>query len=166
MIEIVLISGSARNDGDSQLVINYFKQNSNWRLLDLSNYHITPYDYAHLNKADDFLPLIKDILLQQKTIVFLTPVYWYAMSGQLKVFIDRFTDLITIEKEWGRKLKGMGIAVITTSNGNNLGEAFWLPFTNTADYLGMKYLGNLHTINGVGNLQEFQKLIEGKTQSL
>ncbi len=39
------------------------------------------------------------------------------------------------------------MVVITTSNGNNLGDKFWLPFQETANYLGMDYLCNLHTIH-------------------
>jgi hypothetical protein len=38
------------------------------------------------------------------------------------------------------------MAAITCSIGDNLGDLFWLPFIETANYLGMKYLGNLHTI--------------------
>lgn len=165
-MKIALISGSARKDGDSQKVIQYFQDNTTWRLEDLSQYSISPYDYDHMNKDDDFLPLIKDIIQQQQTIVFLTPVYWYAMSGPLKIFIDRITDLITIEKDWGRKLRGMGMAALSTSNGNNLGDAFWLPFSMTAAYLGMEYLGNLHTIKGKGDLDLFRRTIEEKTSKL
>ena len=49
------------------------------------------------------------------------------------------------EKDLGRKLRGKQMAVISTSNGNNLGDNFWLPFKASAEYLGIKYLGNLHT---------------------
>ncbi|MCP4458779.1 MAG: NAD(P)H-dependent oxidoreductase [Cytophagales bacterium] len=35
-----------------------------------------------------------------------TPVYWYSMSGIMKVFLDRIYDVLTIEKELGRKLHG------------------------------------------------------------
>ena len=38
------------------------------------------------------------------------------------------------------------MAVITSSVGGNLGEQFWIPFIHTAQYLGMGYLGGLHTI--------------------
>lgn len=162
-MDIVLLSGSARKDGDSQLILDYFSKHNRWRLIDLNDYSFSYYDYEHANRGDEFLPLVKDIIQHQKTIVFLTPVYWYAMSGLMKVFLDRMTDLITIEKDWGRKLRGMGLGVITTSNGNNLGEDFWLPFSKTAEYLGMLYLENLHTLNGQGDLEKFRLAIESKT---
>jgi hypothetical protein len=42
--------------------------------------------------------------------------------------------------------------------GDHLGDLFWLPFSSTAAYLGMHYLGNLHCISGQiddNELQEF-----------
>ena len=78
-------------------------------------------------------------------LILATPVYWYSMSAIMKTFLDRFTDLLTIEKDLGRKLRGKGMAVISCSNGGNLGDYFWLPFSKSASYLGMIYLGDLHT---------------------
>ena len=85
------------------------------------------------------------------------------MSGIMKVFFDRFTDLLTIEKELGRKLRGKKMAVMSCSIGENLGQIFWLLFSETAKYLGMEYIGNSHTITGENNelkITEFIKLIE------
>ena len=56
---------------------------------------------------------MKTIISKYDTIIFATPVYWYSMSGILKVFIDRITDLLTIEKELGRKLRGKKMAVVS-----------------------------------------------------
>ena len=73
------------------------------------------------------------------------------MSGIMKVFFDRLTDLLTIKKELARKLRGKKMAVISCSNGENLGEYFWLPFSESAQYLGIEYIGNTHTIAGEKN---------------
>lgn len=54
----------------------------------------------------DYLNLMKQILDKYETLILATPVYWYSMSGIMKVFFDRLTDLLTIEKEFGRKLRG------------------------------------------------------------
>jgi len=59
--------------------------------------------------------------------------------------------------------RGMKMAVINCSNGDNLGEYFWLPFIETAKYLRMKYIGHVHTITGKDNdlkISEFIKWIE------
>lgn len=159
----VIIVGSARNDGDTAALVNKLKELADWDIVDLNDYDIGFYDYEHLNRQDDFLPLIKKLIDQYDTFIFATPVYWYAMSGIMKVFFDRISDLLTIEKALGRRLRGKNMAVISTSNGNNLGESFWLPFTASAEYLGMTYLANLHTISGRMNhdeLNQFKESVE------
>jgi len=144
----IIISGSARNDGDTIKVVNDLAKQLKCEVIDLNNYNFSYFDYEHLNRNDDFLPLMKNIISNYELFIFATPVYWYAMSGIMKVFFDRITDLLTIEKDLGRQLRGKYMAAISCSNGNNLEENFWLPFSKSAEYLGMKYLGHLHTFNG------------------
>ena len=159
----VIIVGSSRNDGDTANLTKQLIEKSNWDILNLNDYEFSYFDYKHENKNDDYLNLMKKIVEKYETLIFVTPVYWYSMSGIMKVFFDRFTDLLTIEKELGRKLRGKKMAVLSCSIGENLGEYFWLPFSETAKYLGMEYIGNLHTITGEENelkITEFIELIE------
>src|SRR5690606_5501966 len=107
--------------------------------------NISHFDYEHLNRNDDFIKLIQTILNKYDVLIFATPVYWYAMSGIMKVFFDRLTDLLRIEKDTGRKLRNKYMAVLSCSNGDNLGDSFWLPFKKSAEYLGMFYIADLHT---------------------
>ena len=159
LIKKVLIVGTSRNDGDTFKLINGVIEQSNWDLINLSDYNFSYYDYKNENRNDDYLALIKQILEKYDTLIFATPIYWYSMSGIMKVFFDRFTDLLTIEKELGRKLRGKKMGVISCSIGENLGENFWLPFIETAKYLGMEYLGNIHTIVGENNSGEIAEFI-------
>jgi multimeric flavodoxin WrbA len=89
---------------------------------------------------------MKEIIEKYDTLIFATPIYWYSMSGIMKVFFDRFSDLIRIEKDWGRKLRGKKMAVISNSHDfeNDLEYDFYIPFRKSAEYLGMKYIGNKH----------------------
>lgn len=162
-MKTVVIVGSSRNDGDTAILTNELMKKSKWDLINLSDYNFSYYDYEHQNKHDDYLTLMGRIINEYDTLIFATPVYWYSMSGIMKVFIDRITDLLTIEKELGRKLRGKKMAVISCSNGGNLADHFWLPFSESAKYLGMEYIGNTHTISGEMNepkIAEFIKLIE------
>ncbi len=159
----IVIAGSSRNDGDTATLTKELIKQSKWDLLDLNDYNFSYFDYKHENRNDDYLPLIKELIQKYDTLIFATPIYWYSMSGIMKVFFDRFTDLLTIEKELGRKLRGKKMAVISCSIGDNLGENFWFPFSETAKYLGMEYIGNIHTVTGENNRQkitEFINLIE------
>lgn len=148
MSRTVIIFGSSRKNGATGTVANHLRQLLNCDLIDLNDYEIGYYDYTHRNKQDGYLPLIKDIIDQYEVLIFATPVYWYAMSGIMKVFIDRLTDLLEMEKEWGRKMRGKSMAVLSSSTGDNLGVDFWLPFKEIANYMGMIYLGNIHMVEG------------------
>ena len=105
----------------------------------LSDYKIGHYDYQGKNETDDFLPLIKKLLLYSVWI-FATPVYWYSMSGLLKVFFDRFTDLISCHKEIVNNLKGKTTFLVCTSSSGKP-ETFESPIAETFSYLGMVYDG-------------------------
>jgi hypothetical protein len=78
------------------------------------------------------------------------------MSGIMKVFFDRFSDLIRVEKETGRKLRGKNMFVISNSHGDNIDASFYIPFQKSADYLGMNYTGELH-VNADKN-KEFKNI--------
>ena len=158
-MKTVIISGSSRNDGDTKTLTNELVKKSNWDSIDLNDYNIGYYDYMYQNRNDDYIKLMQKIINKYDTLVFATPVYWYSMSGIMKVFFDRITDLLEIEKDLGRKLRGKNMAAISCSIGNNLGDIFWLPFSETANYLGMEYLGNLHTITGKKNDLELENSI-------
>ena len=159
----IIIVGSSSNDGDTAKLAKQLIEKSEWDLINLNDYKFSYFDYEHKNRNDDYLNLMKNIVEKYETLIFVTPVYWYSMSGIMKVFFDRFTDLLTIEKELGRKLRGKKMAVMSCSVGENLGENFWLPFSETAKYLGMEYIANSHTIAGEKNelkVAEFIKQIE------
>ena len=159
----VVIVGSSRNDGEALNLTKQLIEKSKWDLINLNDYDFSYFDYEHKNRNDDYLRLMRKIVKKYEILIFITPVYWYSMSGIMKVFFDRFTDLLTIEKELGRKLRGKKMAVMSCSIGENLGENFWLPFSETAKYLGIEYIGNSHTITGENNelkITEFIKLVE------
>ena len=146
-MKAVIIIGSSRSDGNTRTIVNQIVEQTQWPVIDLNRYTFSYYDYTHNNKHDDYLSLLQNLVNKYDTFVFATPVYWYAMSGIMKVFFDRLTDVLTIEKNIGRSLRGKQMAVLSCSNGNHLGNAFWLPFIHTAKYLGMHYIGNAHFIN-------------------
>jgi multimeric flavodoxin WrbA len=110
----LLIAGSARKDGGVAELIEFFLKHSDWDVVDLNDYQFSYYDYDHANREDDFIPLIRTIVEKYDTWIFLTPVYWYAMSGIMKVFFDRFTDLLEIEKPLGRQLRKIKMAAISS----------------------------------------------------
>lgn len=74
------------------------------------------------------------------------------MSGHMKVFFDRLSDLLLIHKDLGRQLRAKQMAVVSCGSDDDLKEGFYMPFKESAAYLGMTYRGNIHgwiTDNGL-----------------
>lgn len=140
----VIIVGSSRTAGNTNRIAGEIATKFGFDLINLSDYSFSYYDYESNNLDDDFLPLIKKIISNYDTLIFATPVYWYSMSGVMKVFFDRFSDLIRIEKETGRKFRGKKMAVLSNSHNSEIEEEFYIPFKKSAAYLGMEYIGQQH----------------------
>jgi len=162
----VFILGSSRKNGETKKVLTELMHISDCDLFDLKNFNISHFDYEHLNKNDDFIELMKRITDNYDMLIFATPVYWYSMSGIMKMFFDRLTDLLSIEEEIRRKLRNKYMAVTSSSNGDNLEDNFWPPFKKSAEYLGMNYVTNLHTFQDkleIEKISEFMLTLEEKT---
>ena len=114
-------------------------------MIDLSQKEINHFDYEFKNKNDDFNSLFKHIAKEYEVILFATPIYWYTMSGILKVFLDRISDFLFQEKEFGRLLRGKKMGVVSCGSDMEVFEGFEMPIKQSAKYLGMDYLGHLHT---------------------
>ena len=143
----VIIVGSYRKNGNTTRISKKIAEKFGFDTINLNDYQFSYYDYDNNNREDDFLPLMKQIIEKYDTLIFSTPVYWYSMSSLMKLFFDRLTDLIGSHQEIGRQLMGKKVTIITTSNGNNLGENFFLPFIETANYLHLDYQNGTHYIN-------------------
>ncbi|MGB0890765.1 MAG: flavodoxin family protein [Flavobacteriaceae bacterium] len=144
MKRTVIIQGSSKSFGNTHKVVNYLNKDKAFDVIDLKTKNIGPFDYDFAHANDDFLPLMENIISKYDTIIFATPVYWYSMSGTLKDFFDRMSDLLHYKKELGRQLRGKNMAMISNSGANDLKEGFTMPFIESANYLGMNYLGDTH----------------------
>src|SRR4030095_7341152 len=134
----MIIVGSSRKNGNTSLIVELLVEKLCCQVVDLSDYSLSYYDYKNQNKHDDFSKLAAK-MIEASYLIFATPVYWYSMSGQMKVFFDRFTDLITIRKSFGRKLAGKETFLVATGTEQNLPEGFEVPFRLTSNYLDMKF---------------------------
>jgi multimeric flavodoxin WrbA len=142
--KVLVIVGSARRHSDTLKFTQQVFARKAHSLLDLQDYHLEEYNYdANYSSLDQFNEVLEQILLHD-IIVFCTPVYWYAMSARMKILFDRFTDCITIDKEQGRKLRGRKIAMLAVGTDLEIPEGFEIPFSRTADYLGMKYIAGAY----------------------
>jgi len=153
----VIVFGSSRSFGNTRKVVDEILGRSGIQLFDLNNFDISPFDYEHLNRNDDFISLIEK-LIAYNTWIIATPVYWYSMSTQHKIFFDRFSDLLKIRKDLGRKLRGKKLFVIA-SFGDLYPRGFEDIFGQICEYLGMEYLGSSFIYSGTEHVDFLQKNI-------
>ncbi|MEO0732153.1 MAG: NAD(P)H-dependent oxidoreductase, partial [Bacteroidota bacterium] len=136
----LLLQASARPHGNTHQVAQALATEQQADLLDLLDYKIYPFDYSQVYPADDdFLALIETEILPRETIIFASPVYWYSMSGSLKIFFDRLSDLLKSRKDLGRQLRGKRMAVLSCANDAVVNDSFYAAFRLSAEYLGMEY---------------------------
>ena len=142
-MKTIIVFGSSNNEGNTSSVCKRVAQKISVDLINLNDFNIQPFNYDITQQNDDCFNLFKQIL-EYDQIIFATPVYWYAPSGQMKIFIDRFSDLLQLHKPQGRLLRTKHAAVIATGADDIPQMCFEEMFKNTFDYLGMKYLGLLY----------------------
>lgn len=136
----VVLLGTSRRDGNTLVAVKRAVAGKSVEIVELSQLDFSAYDYEHRNAGDEFIPLIESIAAKPLWIL-ATPVYWYTMSAQLKIFVDRLSDLVTIRKDLGRRLRGISVGVIASGIDPQLPAGFESPFRLSCDYLGMNYLG-------------------------
>src|ERR1700722_19335278 len=101
----IVILASARGESNTLEAVRKLCPVSDYELIDLRVKRTALYDYEHPNDmADDFLSVVQK-MGDAETIVFATPVYWYAMSGLMKIFFDRLTVLLSTRNPLGKALK-------------------------------------------------------------
>lgn len=145
MPSVIALFGSSRRQGNTGQLMDDIAAQTEIEVVDLGQLRISPYDYEHRNRDDDFEPLMRRVLGFEQIIV-ASPVYWYAVSPQVKVFLDRIADYMDIQEllPEGRRLRGKTGYIVCTSIYEKAPMSFVGALTDTFAYLGVRYGGMLH----------------------
>ncbi|MCP3027253.1 flavodoxin family protein [Halobacillus sp. A5] len=95
----IVIHGSTRENGNTEYLAHQAVPEQHTTHIYLRNYHIEAIkDERHseegFKKIEDDHHTIIDQMLNHDVIIFATPIYWYSMSGLMKNFIDRFSQVV------------------------------------------------------------------------
>jgi GrpB-like predicted nucleotidyltransferase (UPF0157 family) len=136
----VVIFGAAEGHQNTMDFLREIYGHSHLEIIDLNSLRVGPYTYTR-RQEDDFHKIIGKAI-EADLIVLATPVYWCAMAGVMKDFMDRFSNLMSGEyKPLGESLYGKKIELLSTGYDLRLPLGFEVPFSGTAIYFGMDYLG-------------------------
>jgi multimeric flavodoxin WrbA len=137
----LIILASNRQDSNTEKLVTEIYKDSPYQLINLLDHHITPYSYTGQYSTDDSFMDVVNVMTEYDDYVFATPVYWYCMSGLMKTFFDRLTDLTAEHKEIGKGFKGKSASVIVAGSDLRLPDGFEVPFMLSAQYFGMIFKG-------------------------
>jgi hypothetical protein len=77
MPSTIALFSSARRHGNTGRLIDRITSELKIEIVDLTNLRISPFDYDHRNRDDDFEPVMQHVLAHDQ-IIFASPIYWYA----------------------------------------------------------------------------------------
>jgi len=155
----MVLCGSPRKKGNTNRLTKWFINSAAEAGATVETIDTTRLKYKHpgciacmgCQKSDKYECVIKDeaqpILAripEMDVLVITTPVYWFASTAQLKVFVDRTFSLLKMDPEtmdYIHPLAGKMLALIATGGGDYEGglNCVDLTFKSGASFLDMDY---------------------------
>jgi multimeric flavodoxin WrbA len=151
MMKIVAICGSSRENGNSETLAKQVLKGLDATWIRLREKHILSIvDKRHTAEGfqpvdDDYHDVITQVM-DHDILFFVTPLYWYGMSGAMKDFIDRWShSLRDTRYDFKASMKGKTAYVVIT--GGDRARIKGLPlvqqFHYIFDFMSMHFGGYL-----------------------
>lgn len=149
-MKVVVIHGSSRVNGNTEYLTSQAISMEEATHIYLRDHVVHPIiDERHAEEGfqeviDDHKKLI-DQMLAHDVIVFSTPIYWYAMSGPMKIFIDRWSQIMR-DPDYTHFREGMrGKKVYVVAVGGDTPHIKGMPLIQQFQYIcqfyGMSFEG-------------------------
>ena len=156
--KVLILNGSPRKNGNCSFLIQALTEGVNenggiFEIINLQELKIAPCnacDACRKNKTkscnieDDMIPLYSKIA-QADAIIFASPTYWFNISAQTKLFIDR---LYAVENEKVYALTGKKIGIILTYGDKDVfisgGVNALRSFEDICTYVNASLIGIVH----------------------
>ncbi|TVX87130.1 flavodoxin family protein [Paenibacillus agilis] len=144
-----IIQGSARERGNTEQLTELLTEGLDVTTIRLREYEIEQIvDKRHAPEGfepiEGELRTIVEQMLEHDTLVFATPLYWYGMSGSMKVFIDRWSQCLRDEQlQFKERMKGKKVYLVVVGgpNAKMTGLAFVQQFRHICEFMGMSFEG-------------------------
>ena len=168
-MKLLALLGSPRRKGNTAALLNAFLAGAEDRgeaeveFVNLQEKDIKPCKacrsclkspYLNCVINDDMLYLLKKVI-ESDMLVLATPVYWWNISAQLKLFIDRLYALAGEDGNY-QCLHGKKLVILMTYEGSDLNSGAKLvvdAFKDIADYLKIEIAGVLGVCSGEGPVE-------------
>ena len=145
-MKTLAILGSSRSDGNTARALESLTCDCSCEVIDLNARTMSGFRYDQDYSPDDpFMRIVEKIIEADHTILG-TPVYWYSYSSVMKVFIDRFSDLLDSHKETGRRLRGKKFILLSTGSDPLPDPTLQAAYQNFCSYLGIESVGMVYAM--------------------
>ncbi|HET7578424.1 MAG TPA: flavodoxin family protein [Bacillales bacterium] len=146
---MLVIYGSSRPNGNTEQLAKIALEGIKTEDVYLRDKNITPItDLRHaengFSKINDDYYKIAEAMLSHDRILFVNPVYWYGMSGRMKLFIDRWSEsLADPVLAFKNKMNGKKMYVLAVGGDNPKIKALPLvmQFQHTFEFVGASFEG-------------------------
>ncbi|MEC1750601.1 flavodoxin family protein [Bacillus mojavensis] len=169
-MKIAVINGGTRTGGNTDILTEKAVQGLAAESIHLREYRIQPIeDFRH--DSNGFRPVMDDYdsiverILPCDILIFATPIYWFGMSGTLKLFIDRWSQTMRDPKypDFKQQMSAKQAYVIAAGGDNPKIKGLPLieQFGHIFDFMGMSFEGYvLGEGNRPGDILYDQQAIE------
>ncbi|WP_087973733.1 flavodoxin family protein [Oceanobacillus rekensis] len=98
-MKIIVFHGSTRDNGNTELLTYQAVPKEKGTHIYLRDYNVLPiidqrHDESGFDVVEDHHKDLINQMLSHDVIVFSTPIYWYSMSAPMKIFIDRWSQIL------------------------------------------------------------------------
>ena len=148
-MKIVVLEGSPNKVGSSNLLADNFVRGAkeaghNVQIIDVAHANIHPctgcihcgYEGPCVQKDD--VEEIRQMILAADMLVFVTPLYYYGMSAQLKIMIDRFC---AFNSSIQRKRMKSALLTVAWNSDNWTFDALQAHYQTLVRYLNLEDMG-------------------------
>ncbi|GGP09795.1 flavodoxin family protein [Oceanobacillus neutriphilus] len=149
-MSIIVFHGSTRKNSNTELLTYEAVPMNQGTHVYLRDYTIHPiidqrHDINGFTPVNDHHTKLIDQLLEHDTVVFATPIYWYSMSVLMKLFIDRWSQILRDSDypDFREKLSKKNVYVIIVGGDNPFIKGLPLiqQFQYICDFYKMHFAG-------------------------
>ncbi|UOQ46423.1 flavodoxin family protein [Halobacillus salinarum] len=144
---MLTLLGSSREEGNTEALVKQIMQGIDYTSITLSHHTIQPIsDKRHSIEGftpvhDDYEKILQEVL-SHDILIFATPIYWFGMSGQMKVFIDRWSQYLRDSRYHMKEELSKKTAYVVLTGGTNpkiTGLPLIQQFSYIFDFVHMKF---------------------------
>ncbi|KRN02672.1 multimeric flavodoxin WrbA [Levilactobacillus senmaizukei DSM 21775 = NBRC 103853] len=158
----LFINGSPRRHGNTATLGRRLLADLDHTTIHLADYRLNfeqdqrETNDPQIDQSDDFETLMDQVRVSE-TLVLGTPVYWYGMTGQLKVFMDRWFDSYSADFPFAKKQ--VYLLIVGADQPEVKATGITQAVRNSCEWLQMDFRGTLTvTADGIDDVANMEQL--------